>query len=248
MFWHMRRGKKSNETTASGFGSHDCESNRKETSPRLHMAKSIFTHNSVQERLTPPYTGGHGRSSWAQGSPRGRNTHFIVSSLSANPSSKNCSWLTIQRVPLPSPRWRTHLSFISSRSDSYGIKSQACHGFAFPFKRLCTPGVYKTGPDKFWEKKLFSHQPDKCSHQAELEKQAQGVVSSPPSPLTWGMRHDLRNCESGAMETLVLEFKETIFPQHWLLGLLVLLLLGFYFFVTFGYCVKVISEEFCLWV
>lgn len=52
------------------------------------MAKSSFTHNSVQGRLTPPHTGGHGRSSWAQGLRRGRNTHFPVSSLSATPPPK----------------------------------------------------------------------------------------------------------------------------------------------------------------
>lgn len=52
------------------------------------MAKSSFTHNSAQGHLTLPHTGGHGRSSWAQGLLRGRNTHLPVSSLSATPPPK----------------------------------------------------------------------------------------------------------------------------------------------------------------
>lgn len=138
-----KKKKKRNERTASGFDSYDCESNRKETSPRLHMAKSSFTHNSAQGRLTPPHTGGHGRSSWAQGLRRGRNTHFPVPSLSATPPPK---MLVFNYSASSSAMEDTSVIF---------LKPRARHGFAFPSERLCAWRLQNRGWEILREKVLF---------------------------------------------------------------------------------------------
>lgn len=108
------------------------------------MARSSFTHNSVQGRLTPPHTGGHGRSSWAQGLLRGRNTHLPVSSLSATPPPKMLMF-----------NYSASSSAIPAVGRHICHLSQARHGSAFPSGRLCTPAVYKTWADKFSEKKVI---------------------------------------------------------------------------------------------
>lgn len=139
-------------------------------------ALPIIQCRDVSHRPTPEATAGAaGLKVYSEG-----GTHISPFLLYLQPLLQKCLCLIIQRVPLPSPRWKTHLSFISSRSDSH---------LAFT----------KPGLTNSQRKKLFSHQPDKCSHQTELGEQAQGVVTSPSSPLTWGVR----NSESDTMETLV---------------------------------------------
>lgn len=124
----------------------------------------------------------------------GGGTHISPSLLCLQALLRKCLTLIIQPAPLLSPRWKTHLSLISSRPHSYGIRTQACRGFTSPSEYLGTPGVYKTGAGKFSEKNVFSFQPDKRSHRTELGEPASGVVEASGTAnltetLVWKLKH-----------------------------------------------------------